>query len=101
MIDIAKAWAALIARTENPLAPVLLQRIFGDLDNLGKMLAKDADKQKTTEYSERLLKDFGDTEIETICDHSEFIIAVTSVMMSALPGYVKATLDKWEEDEHG
>jgi hypothetical protein len=91
--DIKKAWAALIERTEHPLAPIIVQEAYTNTDRLGRMLGSspNTDKNKARAYMEKLLSNWTDEELNRICSEPEFVAALASMLCDSIKSYTRET----------
>lgn len=62
--DIHNAFANAIKATGDPLAPIKLQNAHANVTAVGKMLVPLSTANQARVISERLLKDFTDTELD-------------------------------------
>lgn len=80
--DFKKAIVGAIERTSDPVAAVKLQEAYKWITLVGKMLTVEADKQRVIEYSQRLLKDMPDAELDIA--NANLIIALCGILAEAL-----------------
>jgi hypothetical protein len=89
MPDIEQMWVGLIEHTQDPLAPIKVQMTAGALVALGKMLGGISNHGKCTEYTERLLKDFPDEELNRIACEPDWALTLASMLTTALTALVR------------
>lgn len=77
---------ALIEKTGNPMAPLIMDKLACALDN-AKVLFPCVEADVET-CQVRLLKDFKDTELNQLASESVFITSLMILLITSLGGFV-------------
>jgi len=95
------AFPALIERTGDPLAPILLQEAHKHVSLVAKMLVATCDSGVTRTYKEMLLQAWPDDSIDDICGSPEFIVALSAMISTSYEQYAVDTANGVREVKHG
>jgi hypothetical protein len=80
--------ANAIRKTENPLAPMIIQDAYGAVDRLAKMLvAGKLDRSLVEAHKIELLSAFTDDELKAYSKRPEFLLALCAMLITALMDY--------------
>lgn len=86
--DIKKAFARLIETTEDPLAPIRMQKAYGAIADLGQMMAGQCDAVKVSKYVDYMTQEWSN-EINKVCHEPEFIMALCGMLSESLVTYAR------------
>jgi hypothetical protein len=93
-----KAWPALIKVTNDPTAPMKMQKAYAAVDAVGRMLASSGtNAELVRKYHDTLVVGFTDDEIEVIATTPEFLIALASSFCTAMIHYTTALVEAEEK----
>lgn len=94
---VKRAFIASIESTEDPLAPIKLEKAYLAVTSLGAMFAQKKYQASADEYTKRLLKDFpDDDELDKVCTEPGFLIALSGLFVAALGKYVSRLANRGE-----
>lgn len=97
MTDIRKLMTSAIERTENPVAPIIMQEAYSAVNKLAKLMTPIAESQAEVEiYSERLLREFSDAELNKIGGDPAFVIALCALLTQSLIEFAKSNVVRIE-----
>lgn len=82
--DIRRAFADIIRKYENPVAPLALQGVYSAIQNLAPILASKASQPETEYLGDRLMSTFNEEELERISGTPEFAIALMGMLSETL-----------------
>lgn len=88
-MDIRTKFVKAIEATQDPLAAIKLQEAYSRCSDVGRLMASIADKAKTIEFSDKLLKSFPD-EMDHIARDPSFICALAGLLSNALVEYSRS-----------
>jgi hypothetical protein len=91
MTDIKDFVSGVITRTQNPVAPILLQDLHGAATGMAKTLAAISSQEQVEHLSLRLLRDFSDTELKTIPGSPEFLMALCALVTEASVAFAQGS----------
>lgn len=81
---------ALIERTDNPLAPLIIQAAHNANERLGPLLAPLADREATKALTSKMMSSWSDEEMNALSTKPELVIALASMLNTAIAGWVSA-----------
>lgn len=89
--------ALLIERTQNPIAPIIVDKAYAAVNALGELCASiEPDKAKHEEMLDKLTSAWPEAELDHILNSPQAVCALCAMLAESLLGMVKGLTDEGE-----